>query len=200
MLSFFRPRLIGGLLFLATGPLAALNCWAHPHVFMDYSLNFTVEGTVLKAIDVDMVLDPMTTTNLLNQYDTNGNGNFEGEELTTIRQLLDDSMKEFDYFFFLLEHDDLQKLAKVEMSNLHLENGVLGYHLHYLPARPINMPRNVELGFVDMENYFDMQPVDPNPVTFTGKTTCTYRVIDPIEAEKRDLVAAKWFTFNCGKS
>lgn len=173
---------------------------AHPHVFIDYSLQARVQGTQLVQLEARMVLDPFSTTNVMSQFDLNSNNQLDEDEKRQVIALLNESMEKTHYFFWMLKDDELVPMANIVITDAAVENKAVVYHLLIEPEAPVPLTSKVELSFLDPENYFDLAPVEKEALQFLGTTPCHYQTIDAMEADKRDLVPVDWITFSCKDS
>ncbi len=153
----FKLRMIAALLALAvlvTGRVAA----AHPHVWILADVNLRGTGGVVEALEIEWFFDEMYSALVIQDFDINGSGALDPEELQTIAELSTESLKEVNYFTVLALGEQRLPVAEVEELVVQVEDGILIYSFR-VPLPDKVDPRQAEFGFAlfDQTYYVDVQ-------------------------------------------
>ena len=141
--------------------LAVLVCpapaAAHPHVFVDNAVAFVFGQEGLEGVRVDWLFDDMFGTMILEQFDTDGDGEFSQKEVEGLKTGAFDNLKNFDWFTFLTVDGQPCRPSRVEGFRA----GMRGGHLFYTFFVPCPVPaaggeRTVVLSVHDPEYYADV--------------------------------------------
>jgi ABC-type uncharacterized transport system substrate-binding protein len=79
MLSVFKKTACM-LLFALTFPMASAEVSAHPHVWIDSTIEFVFSAQQVAGVRVTYLFDEMYSLTMINQYDQDGNGLFSPKE------------------------------------------------------------------------------------------------------------------------
>jgi ABC-type uncharacterized transport system substrate-binding protein len=99
---------------------------AHPHLFIDISLNMLfAKDKSLQTMDISWKFDDMNSEILIMDYDKNMNGEFDRDETDFFKQeLFETLMKEYNYY----------TLMKIGGRNIPMEKvlkSIIKFHLFY---------------------------------------------------------------------
>ena len=152
-----RSGLIAGLFVLAL-LFAGRAAWAHPHVWILADVNLRGSDGVVEAIEVEWAFDEMYSALVIQDFDINGNGALDPEELQTISRMSTESLKEVNYFTVLALNERRLPVAEVEELAVRVEDGILIYSFR-VPLPETVDPRQAEFGFAlfDQTYYVDVQ-------------------------------------------
>lgn len=79
--------------------------FAHPHVFIDASLEFQLSSDACDGILVEWVFDPVFSADLISQFDRNRDGAFDASESSVIQAKAFSNLKKYGYFTFIRQGD-----------------------------------------------------------------------------------------------
>ncbi|WP_185961267.1 DUF1007 family protein [Telmatospirillum sp. J64-1] len=151
------------------GLFPARPALAHPHVFIDTvtTLHFT-DGKI-SALGMQWRFDPMFSSALLGDFDTDGNGRIEGEELEVLKEEAFRGLDELDYFTDLRVDGERVTFKEVEDFRVSVAEGVLAYEFTLHPLRLLD-PWNsqVSVSIYDESYYIDIMPDEHDPIRFAG--------------------------------
>ncbi|MDJ0945441.1 MAG: DUF1007 family protein [Kiloniellales bacterium] len=144
---------------------------AHPHVWIDVSLELSFQGNVLKGLRVVWLFDEYYSAFAVQDFDVNGNKRLDREELAILENG-HEGLKEYSYFTHLKIGALLPDNLKVEA----VENFVAemnGDRLQY--AFDVPLPENLDprettfgVGFYDETYYIDLNVGSPRKLRVTG--------------------------------
>ncbi len=132
---------------------------AHPHIWIDVSVDLRFDGDILKGMRVTWLFDEYYSAFALEERDINGNGRLEPEELAVLENG-HHGLKEYSYFTHLKLGDLVPETLKVEaVENFKVE--WKGDRLQY--AFDVPLPEDLdpaktrfEVGFYDETYYIDL--------------------------------------------
>ena len=153
---------IGLLLSTAFAALAftASDARAHPHVWIDVSLELRFESQVLRGMRVTWVFDEYYSAFAVQDFDSNGNGKLDAEELAVLDQG-HEGLGEYSYFTHLKVGNGLAlenlKVETVENFKASMMEDRLVYAFDVPLPEGLN-PREsrVGVGFYDETYYIDL--------------------------------------------
>ncbi|MFB9885814.1 DUF1007 family protein [Balneatrix alpica] len=188
--------LIGALL---TG-LLGQQVQAHPHVFIDYQVKWGVASEQLREVEVDWVLDPFTSTNVISQFDLNADGMIDSSEQAEVETFIKEVFAEGQYFLQLYQGDKPVALANLALAGLKPSMEGVSFTLLIEPAEAIALDQ-LRLAFWDPENYFDFAPAPERAWTWRGEAgNCQVKQIAPMDALDKSWELANWMQVACGKA
>lgn len=91
-----RMGLILGFILTATGSASA-----HPHMSLEYRLEFELKGRECVGIRVEWLFDSMFSAAIIREYDANHDGKFSKAENENIRQRAFANLEHYGYFVIL---------------------------------------------------------------------------------------------------
>jgi ABC-type uncharacterized transport system substrate-binding protein len=91
-------RALASLLFALC---AAPALWAHPHVFIDSSLEFEMSGRDCVGIQVSWTFDVVFSADIIGQFDRDRDGSFDQAETATIQAKAFSNLRKYGYFTFV---------------------------------------------------------------------------------------------------
>ena len=144
---------------------------AHPHVWIDVSLELRFQGEVLQGLRVIWLFDEYYSAFAVHDFDANGNKQLDREELAVLENS-HEGLKDYSYFTHLkvgdLLPDDL-KVEAVENFTAEMKDGRLQY------AFDVPLPDNLDprettfgVGFYDESYYIDLNVGSPRKLRVTG--------------------------------
>ncbi len=144
---------------------------AHPHIWIDVSLELSFQDNVLKGLRVVWLFDEYYSAFAVQDFDANGNKRLDREELAVLENS-HEGLKDYSYFTHLKIGDLLPDNLKVEA----VENFVAemnGDRLQY--AFDVPLPENLDprkttfgVGFYDETYYIDLNVGSPRKLRVTG--------------------------------
>jgi len=158
---------IGLALFFVV--FSVCECFAHPHIFIDYRLNFVFDEKGLAGIVEDWTFDDMTGAMTFEDFDKNKNGRFEPKEMAKVKKEAFDSLKEFGYFNQIKIDGKKFEVKYVENFKVFSRKGKLVYSFlipcHVAVAK---VNKEVSVSLSDPTIFTDLVPVKGTP-SYSGK-------------------------------
>ena len=144
---------------------------AHPHVWIDVSVELRFQDNVLQGLRVVWLFDEYYSAFAVQDFDANGNKQLDREELAILENS-HEGLKDYSYFTHLKVGDLVLENVKVEVvENFTAEmNGDRLQYAFYVPV-PGNLdPRKTTfgVGFYDETYYIDLNVGSPRRLRVTG--------------------------------
>ena len=144
---------------------------AHPHIWIDVSLELRFQGEVLEGMRVVWLFDEYYSAFAVQDFDANGNKQLDREELAVLENS-HEGLKDYSYFTHLKVGDLLPENLKVEVvENFTAE--MKDDRLQY--AFDVPLPDNLDprettfgVGFYDETYYIDLNVGSPRKLRVTG--------------------------------
>ena len=181
---------LAGCLVLATAPITvATAVSAHPHVFVDAmaTIVFDAEGRI-SAVSNVWEFDEAFTAFAVEGLDKNGDGKLSDAELAPLAKVNINSLKEYDYFTYLLAGQT--KNVFVTPTKYHLEYH--GNRLTLFFTLPLEQPVPVDgtatVEIFDPEYFVAFTFVKNHPVSLQGAPAgCTASYQPPHELDANTM-------------
>ena len=161
--------MIKKLVILLLLPILSL---AHPHLFIDTKLNFTIKNNKIDKLHVSWVFDDMNSQILMMDYDTNRDKKLNEKETQKFKKIYFDKLSKKKPFTHIKVDGKKMALYKY-MSAFSMK-----YKKHLLTLKftvdfkKIKQKKTINIGFWDEENYTAFA-MDPEYIKFKGKTLKT---------------------------
>lgn len=154
---------------------------AHPHVWIENSLEFLMENKKISAINVKWAYDEFYSSATQFESDINDDKSLDTEEKL---KLLDKTYEEFkkNNFFAHIKLNK-QELDDFEVKNFNagFKNEILITEFTIIPPKPIDPYKNtLTASFYDKTYFIEIYFQENAPVNFTGNNaeTCEYKVYE----------------------
>jgi len=145
---------------------------AHPHLFIDTKLNFTIKKNKIDTLHVAWVFDDMNSQILMMDYDTNRDKKLNKKETQKFKKIYFDKLSKKKPFTHI----------KVDGKEIVLSKQVSAFKIDYkknlliinftVDFKKIKQLKSIDIGFWDEENYTAFS-MDPEYIKFKGKTLKT---------------------------
>ena len=150
---------------------------AHPHVWVDALAFLGVEEGRLKTVRVQWAFDAFFSNVLFEDFDRNGDGRFEVEEIAAMRAGAFEGLRTVAFFTDLR----IDGVAVVwpgfrDFGVAVGKDGTVAYSFSLdLPEPADVIAHRITLSLYDPDYYVDVQMIDTDPFRFRGlgKTACT---------------------------
>ncbi len=144
---------------------------AHPHIWIDVSVELRFQGEVLEGMRVVWLFDEYYSAFAVQDFDANGNKQLDREELAVLENS-HEGLKDYSYFTHLKVGDLVPENLKVEVvENFTAE--MKDDRLQY--AFDVPLPQNLDprettfgVGFYDETYYIDLNVGSPRKLRVTG--------------------------------
>lgn len=132
----------------------ALPVHAHPHVFIDNSVNFVFDDKGLAGIRLEWVFDDMFGSGFIMDYDTNADGKLSPEEVALIKHDAFDHLRDYHYFTRIFIGPDEFKVKYIKDFDARIEDGRLIYAFT-IPCHvsALSSPKKLSVMVYDDEYY-----------------------------------------------
>ncbi|MCM2290809.1 DUF1007 family protein [Allorhizobium sp. BGMRC 0089] len=172
-----RPVLLAAALCLA--PLSA---FAHPHVFVDATLNIVAgsDGTV-KELRNTWRFDEVFSSSVLMDFDKNGDLKLDASELKAIANTIRTSLGDYGYFTFLTDNGADIKATKPQVFNADYRDNRLIVFFITKPAKPIKIKGHLSFGVHDPTLYTAIDFKNDSDISETGDAfkACKRKIVRP---------------------
>jgi len=145
---------------------------AHPHLFIDAKLDFTIKNNKIETLQVTWVFDDMNSQILMMDYDTNRDKKFSKKESQRFKK---------NYYGTLSKNKPFTHI-KVDGKKVALSKYRSAFDMAYkknlliirftIDFKKIRQKKSMDIVFWDKENYTAFA-IEPEYVTFKGKTLKT---------------------------
>ena len=165
---------------------------AHPHVWIENSINLIMENKKIQAINVKWVYDEFYSSAAFFEADLN-----DDKTLSTAEQLklLDNNYEELrknNFFTHLKLNKQELKSFDIKKFNVYFKDEILNIEFNILPRKPINPVNNdFTASFYDDSYFIEVYFQEDKPVEFTGNSSaaCKYKQYEDVtEAYYYDMV------------
>ena len=135
--------------------------WGHPHVFIGVISELVFSETELEKLHMHWVFDDMTSFTMLEDFDFNGDEQFNDSETKNAYNIFLEMQGERNYYTHLAINDSPLVFSKIENFTISFEGICIAYDFDI----PINLPINasmseLKLSIYDDENYVKLMLED----------------------------------------
>jgi ABC-type uncharacterized transport system substrate-binding protein len=186
---------LAGCLALALAPIAtATEVAAHPHVFVDAkaSIVFDDQGRI-DAVRNVWEFDEAFTAFAIQGLDTNGDGKLAAAELASLAQVNMDSLKDYDYFTYVVAGPAKHVFAAPTKYWLELHDSRLTLFFTLPLKDPVAVDGTATVEVFDPEYFVAFTFVKSHPVSLEGAPpgcTATYQPPHELDAGTMSALAA----------
>ncbi len=157
--------MIKKLVILLLLPILSL---AHPHLFIDTKLNFTVKNNKIDRLHVSWVFDDMNSQILMMDYDTNRDKKLSKKETQKFKKIYFDKLSKKKPFMHIKVDGKKIALAKTMSAfSMKYKNNLLTLNFT-VNFKKIKQKKTIDIGFWDETNYTAFS-MDPEQIKFKGK-------------------------------
>ncbi len=143
--------------------------WSHPHVFLHSSVKVIFDQKGLAGVRFKWVFDEMFSSMIIFDFDKNGNGNFEPEEITELKKGAFANLREFGYFTHIKIDGKPFKVKFVTDFSAAINRGKLVYQfLVPCHVQALESFKEVNLSIYDVTFYSSVFLAE-NPVVFENR-------------------------------
>ena len=179
-----RPSLCA-LVALAAAVLSTVPAAAHPHVFVTASVQFVGDDSDhLTAIRTAWVFDELFSSSLLFDFDANGDGTLDDDELNAVAGTVLGSAKEYDFFTVLKSAGSDNPGATLALSppdhfSARFEQGHLAILTQMRPEKPVPLAAaELTLSIYDPSYYVSFDVGSEEQVKLTGLPAACRATLD----------------------
>ena len=176
-----RPILAAGLaacLLLSSGLPGA----AHPHVWIEANLEIVRDANG-QATEIRHVwrFDEIFSSSLLLDFDNNGNGKLDAEELEEIGKVTRESLGEYNFYTEVRSGSNIVDFYEPEPYIVDFDNGQLLMIMALELTKPQPMgAEGFKVAVSDPTYYVAVELADPTAVTVSGNgEKCTSKIVVP---------------------
>ena len=154
---------------------------AHPHVFIDNTVNFVFDGGKITGFRMTWVFDDVFSDELLTDFDANHDKNFDAAESKKIAATIWPNMQPFHYFTYVwVDKQDLGLILPTDFKASASKGNVTFDFLVPLPKPVDPKTQSLAVEVYDHEFYVEVDLHKTEPVRFTQmeNVSCTPHVRD----------------------
>jgi len=145
------------LFFFLLGPVKAS---AHPHVFVDCSLTFEINGQGLAGVRQKWWFDEMFSSMILGDFDKNHDNKLTPEEAAALEQGAFVNLKNFNYFTrVLVDGKERDQIEAVDFKPS-VEDGTLVYEF-FVPLNITEKKKHVIMVAIYDKSFYTAVQMDP---------------------------------------
>lgn len=158
---------------------------AHPHVFIDNRVAFLFAGDKIAALTEAWTFDEVFSDQLLQDFDTNSDGQFSPAESKAVATGTLPNLKKFRYFNYIwVDGKDLGPIAPVDFSATAGKNKKVTFIFTVkLPQLVDPKMQKLKVEINDREFYVEVDLAQEKPILFQGNkgVECTPKIRDDTE-------------------
>lgn len=181
-------------------PLASAS--AHPHVFVTTAVVFSVAEGGVTGFKEYWFFDELYSSGFLPEFDANGNGALDADEVDGIRKSAFVGLEDYGYFTVLTIGGSPVDIKMATNFNAMFANGLLIYEFYVPFEQPVDAAKTpIGVSIYDREYYIEMLPSESNPAAIEGDGAgrCTFKVSEDEENPYYfDAVFPQKVTLSCG--
>jgi len=154
---------------------------AHPHVFIDNTVNFVFDAGKIAGFRLTWVFDDVFSDELLTDFDANHDKNFDAAESKKIAATIWPNMKPFHYFTYIwVDKQDLGLILPTDFKASAAKGIVTFDFLVPLPKPVDPKTQSLAVEVYDHEFYVEVDLHKTEPVRFTKmeNVSCTPHIRD----------------------
>jgi ABC-type uncharacterized transport system substrate-binding protein len=156
--------------------LFILILFAHPHIFIDYTIDFVFEQDELTGIKTVWLFDEMYSSMLLQNYDVDQNGYIDKNETATMQRDAFSNLENYNYFIYITANNKCYKVKTVQDFAVDARDDRVIYEFFVPYSLPVeNLYQNIEVCMYDETYYVDLWPLNDDPALFTNAETVDYK-------------------------
>ena len=145
---------------------------AHPHLFINTKLNFTIKKDKIDRLHIAWVFDDMNSQILMMDYDTNRDKKLNKKETQKFKKIYFDKLSKNKPFIHIKVDGKKIALAKyMSAFSMKYKKNLLTLNFT-VNFKKIKQKKTIDIGFWDEENYTAFS-MDPEQIKFRGKTLKT---------------------------
>lgn len=123
--------------------------YAHPHTFMEVYPSIQTQNNTIKQVDIKWIIDEMTSSMLIMEFDSNGDGKIDKKENNYINKNYFSTLKEFDYY------THTKQKYKVINFKANIKNNKIEYNYSLVFSNKINI-KDFSMSFYDTDFFVSM--------------------------------------------
>lgn len=140
---------------------------AHPHVFIisQFSLSYNSEG--VKGINVNWTFDQMFTELMLEEFDSNSDGEFNDKEVKNLYNKAFINLKKSSYFTHIFIENKEIAITSTQNFNAIIKDGQMQYSF-FIPIKVAisNQQKVISIYSYDDSYYMDIMIDEENPLEY----------------------------------
>ncbi len=141
---------------------------AHPHLFIDAKLNFTIKKNKIDKLHVAWVFDDMNSQILMMDYDSNRDKKLDKKETQRFKKTYFDKLANSKSFTHVkADGKDIILSKKISSFKVAYKKNLLIVNFA-IDFKKIKQIKTIDIGFWDEENYTAFS-IEPERIKFKGK-------------------------------
>ena len=158
-------RAVAAAAFLPMLCAATVPAAAHPHVFVDNRVTFVFDAGKVTALKLEWTFDEIFSSDLVNQFDPEGDGTFDATESADVRENVLPNLKQFHYFTYIWV--DGKPLDQIDPADFvaTLDNGIVTFRMRVPLPEPVDpLSRKLAVEVNDREYFVEVALAQQDPV------------------------------------
>lgn len=183
----FARSLAASIAFIITllGYTSTLN--AHPHVWIEVRNAITLDDQQrIVSIEIYWRFDEFYSAFAIQGLDTNNDGKYSSQELTTLLQDNLDEMEKTNYYTQTTVNGEVQFYNKAARPEASYEDGLLSMRFSLVLKTPIDIKsKTISIATFDPTYYIALDLAEQQPATFLGGKSdkCAISIKRPDQSE-----------------
>ncbi len=117
--------------------IQADGVFCHPHVFIDAELFFVFDDRGLSGVRERWVFDEMFSQNLLVDFDSDGDGRLNVEDVSRLRDIFYENTKEYNYFNIITIDGRKHHIDRLKKFSVSIESDCIVYEFFVPCSVPV---------------------------------------------------------------
>jgi len=170
LLTLLKCKIVKKIfLFLALFVFTQVNnVWSHPHVFIEYTLDFKFNKDKTPAgFWVTWEFGEMFSSSIIEGCDKDKNGKFSKNEITFVRDNFFNHLKNYNYYLHINNNGKIEDTFNVKDFSAEIFDDDFVRYKFFVPLKGKNHGEIV-VSIFDVEYYCSIEPKDDNPCKVIG--------------------------------
>lgn len=166
---------------------------AHPHVFADTKFDIIIDDKYA-YVEAYWYFDEMTSQIIVMEYDKNGNGKLDTDEIDSLKKNFFNDLSEFDYYTFAYQNNQPLVLSKPDGLDIFIDGLNVVYRFHTKTTIDLNK-NSLKIGSFDKENYTAFRLDPQTTVTIKNKSIklkSLNSVLEDMDYYVANMLIIKW--------
>ncbi len=140
--------------------------FAHPHISIYSSCDFTFEGSELDGVWIDFKFDTFFSADILSSFDEDGNNLFNDSEIRVVYENYFINLQKYGFFISIRDNNGRTTPEQVENFSVYAEDGNVHYRFFIHLESPID--RELYLSVSDPTFFCACKYIEDKPVNFVN--------------------------------
>ena len=130
--------------------LSTIFLYAHPHTFINIYPTLIQKDGYVKYLNIKWILDEMTSSMLIMEFDQNGNGKIDKNENDYIRDNYFMSLQDYSFYTYI------KGRYKIDNFQANIKDNKIEYNFRFIPLKKTKV-KGFKIEFYDEDFFVSMQ-------------------------------------------